>query len=85
MLVVPNKQGGGAKIKIMEAALKGVPVIAVRECVSGYEDCFLDQFVVDVDSEFAMKILEINNNCQIKELFVRNFISKISVNTQIEI
>ena len=75
LLLVPNKLGGGAKIKIIEGIFKGIPVVVLRPSIAGYEDLIPDEaFIVDNEDEYVKAVLSINDDTKRKELFVDQFI-----------
>lgn len=74
LLIVPNKLGGGAKIKIIEGIFKGIPCLVLRPSISGYENAIPDEdFIIDNEDEFLKKILSINSDIGKKEKFVSDF------------
>jgi glycosyltransferase involved in cell wall biosynthesis len=70
-LIVPNTLGGGAKIKILEGIMKGIPVLATKESTVGYsEDIFDEDFCVNHPQTFVQKIIQLNKDATKKVSFV---------------
>lgn len=70
-LIVPNTLGGGAKIKILEGIMKGIPVLATKESTVGYsEEIFDEDFCVNHPQTFVQKIMQLNMDAQKKISFV---------------
>ena len=82
LLIVPNRLGGGAKIKILEGGMKGIPIVSLRHSIVGYESYFTDKdFVVDdfvEGSVFANRILQINSNFGKKTRFISSFMKQVA-------
>jgi len=71
-LIVPNTLGGGAKIKILEGIMKGIPVLATRESTVGYSaDIFDEDFCVNHPQTFVQKIIQLNTDAAKKMTFVK--------------
>lgn len=71
LLIVPNKLGGGVKIKILEGIMKGIPVVSVKESLVGYEKVITNKdFIINSDKVFAENILRINSDENYKKKFV---------------
>ena len=85
LLIVPNKLGGGAKIKIVEGVFKGIPCIVMQHSIAGYENVIPDNdFIVENGQEYIDRIIAINNDYQKKKLFVDNFIEKAKRNSSLK-
>lgn len=85
LLIVPNKLGGGAKIKIIEGILKGIPAIVLRPSIVGYENIVPDQeFIVDNENEYLNAILVINGDESRKERFVKKFSENAMINADLQ-
>lgn len=70
-LIVPNKLGGGAKIKILEGIMKGIPVLATKESTVGYSgEIFDEDFCVNHPQTFVQKIIQLNMDAGKKLSFV---------------
>ncbi|QRG66227.1 glycosyltransferase family 4 protein [Brevibacillus choshinensis] len=70
-LIVPNTLGGGAKIKILEGIMKGIPVLATKESTVGYSvDIFDEDFCVNHPLTFVQKIIQLNKDAAKKVSFV---------------
>lgn len=70
-LIVPNRLGGGAKIKILEGIMKGIPVLATKESTVGYSEAIFDEdFCVNHPETFVQKILHLNTESTKKVSFV---------------
>lgn len=50
-VVVPLKQGGGTRIKILEAMAAGIPVVATPKAAEGIEGRHLEHFVICEEAE----------------------------------
>ncbi|MFD2370810.1 glycosyltransferase family 4 protein [Brevibacillus sp. GCM10020057] len=71
-LIVPNTLGGGAKIKILEGIMKGIPVLATRESTVGYSaGIFDDDFCVNHPQTFVRNIIQLNKDAAKKIAFVK--------------
>lgn len=71
LMVLPNKLGTGIKIKVMEATMKGLPVIMYSESSVGYpKNIFRPPFVADTPEDFANNVTMVNNNAELKEEFI---------------
>lgn len=80
-LIVPNKLGGGVKIKILEGILKGIPVLSVKESLAGYEDIITDdRFIIDDCSKFIDEIFELNKDYNLKNKYIEKLNDKIKKN-----
>ncbi|WP_183193037.1 glycosyltransferase family 4 protein [Brevibacillus nitrificans] len=83
-LIVPNTLGGGAKIKILEGIMKGIPVLATKESTVGYsEDIFDEDFCVNHPQTFVQKIIQLNKDAAKKISFVNKARSIISDNQKL--
>lgn len=70
-LIVPNFLGGGAKIKILEGIMKGIPILATKESTIGYpQEVFPHDFCANQPDEFLHKIMELNGNFEKKRQFI---------------
>jgi len=84
LLIVPNKLGGGAKIKIMEGIFKGIPAVVLRPSITGYETMIPDEaFVVNNEVDYLNAITTINDNENRKKYFVDRFIENAKRDTDI--
>jgi len=84
-LVVPNFSGGGVKIKIYEGIMKGIPVLARPESLTGYPDGIFPKEYVPGDSKaFINTITEQNNNYYKKMQFIENARKKLMDNENID-
>ena len=71
ILIIPNRSGTGLKIKIMEAIIKGIPVIMFNENKVGYEsNNFTYPFVVTNYEEFVKSILDLFEDYESKKNFI---------------
>ena len=85
VLVVPNFSGGGLKIKIYEGIKKGIPVFARPESIVGYpEEIFPESFLASDATDFARKIVELNQNSELKREFILNSQKKLEEFEDIE-
>lgn len=70
-LIVPNVLGGGAKIKILEGIMKGIPILTTKESLVGYpEEIFGTHFCVNNAADFVERILYLNQESKQKVNFV---------------
>lgn len=70
-LIVPNTLGGGAKIKILEGIMKGIPVLATKESTVGYSEGIFDEdFCINHPHTFVQKIIQLNMDAAKKLSFV---------------
>jgi len=73
LLIIPNRSGTGSKIKLLESIMKGLPLVAYRENIVGYENLDLTSpFVVDDPNQFCKSVLELLND----PILGNNFIDK---------
>lgn len=78
LLVVPNRLGGGVKIKIYEAIKKGIPIITYPQNTIGYNnDLFTAPFLVNNEFEFAESIKSVIHDTKVKLKFLRKGIALI--------
>lgn len=70
-LVMPNRLGSGVKIKVLEALLKGIPIIGFKEGLNGYpEELFDEGFCVENDNAFVQSIIKLNSDAKKKYAFI---------------
>jgi len=73
VMVVPLFQGGGTRLKILEAFAAGVPVVATAKAVEGIEVIAGDHYVVaERAEEFVEAIEDLWSDSHMKAKLVRN-------------
>lgn len=74
LLIIPNKLGTGIKIKLMEAVMKGIPVVGYANNFNGYNIAKIPEgFIVKEPKALASSILAINDSPSLKKSFIDNF------------
>ncbi len=85
LMVVPLFKGGGVKIKILESVMKGLPVIATEQSVTGYPPgLFADGFMVRDADSYIDSILRINADPDLKRRFIDRCRETLSGNADLE-
>ena len=66
-MIIPNKLGTGIKIKVLEAILKGIPIMGFKESFVGYpKELINSEFCVNNDEDFAKNIVMLNSKTDLK-------------------
>jgi len=73
IMIIPILIGSGVRMKAMEGINEGCPIVSTHVGIEGLNftsgrDCFIE----DDPDLFAKRILELNNNQELKETFVTN-------------
>lgn len=75
-LISPLFTGAGVKVKVIDALACGTPIIGTSISFEGISERFSDfMFFAETDSEFLMKMAEINFSLDLRIQFKNNFIS----------
>ena len=85
LLIIPNKSGTGSKIKLLEAIMKGLPVITYPDNIIGYENLSISKpFLVDNTLEFSESVLKAISDKELKQNFIKDNLSLLNENNVIE-
>ena len=85
LLIIPNKSGTGSKIKLLEAIMKGLPIITYPDNIVGYENLSISKpFLVDNTNEFSESILKVIDDKALKQNFIKDNLSLLNENNVIE-
>jgi glycosyltransferase involved in cell wall biosynthesis len=71
--IVPLRQGGGTRLKILESMALGTPVVATRKGAEGLDfSPDRDLLIADTSEEFARVVLRLLNDADLRETISRN-------------
>ena len=72
LFINPSQSGGGIKVKLMEAASIGLPVVSTSDGVSGFMENINDYLIVkDKPKEYADAIIQLLENENMREEYSR--------------
>jgi glycosyltransferase involved in cell wall biosynthesis len=70
LFINPSRSGGGVKVKLMDAAAFGLPVISTSDGISGFKDNIQDCVMVrNKPMDFASAVIELLSNEKVREEF----------------
>jgi glycosyltransferase involved in cell wall biosynthesis len=72
LFINPSQSGGGVKVKLLEAAAFGLPVVSTSDGISGFKDNIRDCVIVrDKPMDFAKGVIELLRNDKLREDYSR--------------